>query len=115
MCQVFVCILLHAHFPLQVERLLHIAVATAQVDEGGVAAGCHLLLMLLLQLKGTLQILIRQQNSQEGEFGTRQVDEATRAQGATTKTDVSYLLSTESLDGLFENKTDWLVLRFQFS
>lgn len=59
MC-ISVCILLRSHFPLQVERLLHIVVATAQADEVGIAAGCHLLLVLLLQLKGTLQVLIRQ-------------------------------------------------------
>lgn len=58
-----VCILLHSHFPLQVDRLLHIVVATALVDEGGVAADCHILLVLLLQLKGTLQVLIRKENS----------------------------------------------------
>ncbi|XP_034754364.1 leucine-rich PPR motif-containing protein, mitochondrial [Etheostoma cragini] len=34
-----------------VERLLHIVVATAQVDEGGIAGNRHLLLVLLLQLK----------------------------------------------------------------
>lgn len=56
-----VCVLLHSHFPLQVERLLHIVVATAQVDEGDIAADCHLLLVPLLQLKGALQVLIRQQ------------------------------------------------------
>lgn len=43
-----VCPLLHSHFPLQVERLLHIVVATAQVDEGDIAADCHLLLVPLL-------------------------------------------------------------------
>lgn len=58
-----VYILLRSHFPLQAERLLHIVVATAQVDEGSVAAGCHLVLVLLLQLKGALQVLIRQQIS----------------------------------------------------
>lgn len=57
-----VCILLHSHFPLQVERLFHIVMATAQAEEAGVAADCHLLLVLLLQLEGTLQVLIRQQN-----------------------------------------------------
>lgn len=56
------CILPHSQFPLQVERLLHIVLATAQADEDGVGAGCHLLLVLLLQLKGTLQILIKQQS-----------------------------------------------------
>lgn len=53
-------ILTHLHFPLQVERLLHIVVATAQVDENCVAADCHFILMLLLQLKGALQALITQ-------------------------------------------------------
>lgn len=62
---VCVCIPLHSQFPLQVERLLHIVVATTQVDEEGVAAGGHRLLVLLLQLKGALQVLIRQQNSQD--------------------------------------------------
>lgn len=67
-----VCILLHSHFPLQVERLLHIVVATAQVDEGDIAADRHLLLMLLLQLKGTLQVLVRQQNSRSQDQTYRQ-------------------------------------------
>lgn len=58
-------IMLHSQFSLQVQRFLHIVLATAQVDEDGVAAGCHLLFVLLLQLEGTLQVLIRQQRSQE--------------------------------------------------
>lgn len=53
-----VCVLLlHSHFPLQVERLLYVVVATAQVDEGDIAADRHLPLVLLLQLEGTLQVL----------------------------------------------------------
>lgn len=63
--RVFVCILLHSHFPLQVECLLCIVVATAQVEEDSVAADCHLLLVLLLQLKGALQVLIRRHKSQD--------------------------------------------------
>ena len=63
--RVFVCILLHSHFPLQVERLLHIVVATALVEQDGVGADGHLLLVLLLQLKGALQLLIRRHNSQD--------------------------------------------------
>lgn len=54
-------ILIHSHFPLQVERLIHIVMTTAQVDKGSVAANGHFLLMFLLQLKGLLQILITQQ------------------------------------------------------
>lgn len=50
-------LLLHSHFPLQVERLLYVVVATAQVDDGDIAADRHLLLVLLLQLEDTLQVL----------------------------------------------------------
>lgn len=50
-------LLLHSHFPLQVERLLYVVVATAQVDEGDIAADRHLPLVLLLKLEGTLQVL----------------------------------------------------------
>lgn len=60
-----VCITPHSHLPLQVERLVDIVVATAQVDEGRVAAGCHLLVVLLLQLEGALQVLFKQLKSQE--------------------------------------------------
>ncbi|TNN64308.1 hypothetical protein EYF80_025438 [Liparis tanakae] len=49
-----------------VERLLHVVEAAAQVDEGGVAGDCHLPLVLLLQLKGALQVLSRQHKSQGG-------------------------------------------------
>lgn len=57
--------LLHSHLPLQTERLLHIVVTTAQVDEVGVGPGCHVLFVVLLQLEGTLQVLIGRQNSQK--------------------------------------------------
>lgn len=57
------CILLHSHFPLQVERLLHIVLLTAQIHEADAAAGDHLLLVLLLELEGALQILDGHQNS----------------------------------------------------
>lgn len=57
MCVCECVLLLHSHFPLQVERLLYVVVATAQVDEGDIAADRHLPLVLLLQLEGTLQVL----------------------------------------------------------
>lgn len=60
-----VCVLLHSQFPLQVERLLHIVVLTALADEGDIAADCHLILILLLQLKGALQVLIGEETTKK--------------------------------------------------
>lgn len=57
---------IHSHFPLQVERLVHIVMTTAQVDKGDVAADGHFLLVFLLQLKGPLQVLITQQQDVSG-------------------------------------------------
>lgn len=50
--------LLRSHFPLQAERLLHVVVATAQVDEADVGAHRHPGLVLLLQLQSALQVLV---------------------------------------------------------
>lgn len=57
---------IHSHFPLQVERLFHIVMATAQVDKGNVASDGHFLLVFLLQLEGPRQVLITQQQDSSG-------------------------------------------------
>lgn len=107
-CVLSICVgfLLHSHFPLQVERLLHIVVATALADEDGVAADCHLLFVLLLQLEGALQVLIRQQNSQKNDKetqGKQLISSKRRGFVRLSYSNKSYLLDTESLDGLSEN------------
>lgn len=51
--------MIHSHLPLQVKRLIHIVMATAQGDQGDVGADGHVLLVLLPQLKGLLQVLTK--------------------------------------------------------
>lgn len=50
--------LLHSHLPLEAERLLHVVVATAKVDEADVGAHRHVCLVLLLERQSALQVLV---------------------------------------------------------
>lgn len=57
----------NSQLPLEVERLLHVVLATAQGHEAGVGARRHAGLVLLLQLHSTLQVLVA--SGGVGQFG----------------------------------------------
>lgn len=95
-CLVWVRILLHSQFHLQVERLLHIVVVTALVDEDGVGSSRHLLLVLLLQLEGALQVLIRQHKWHIPEVNTQAKQLISRRRGGFCETRVIQTNPTSS-------------------
>lgn len=110
-------LLLHSHFPLQVERLLYVVVATAQVDESDIAADRHLPLVLLLQLEGTLQVLGGCQNKKNKAAGIGDYScwkkinlQISRKRSFQRLGNDSNLFNTESLDELFKDSANWLVL-----
>ena len=66
---VYACVYKHSQLSLQAEGLLQVVVATAEVDEDGVSAGGHLVLVLLLHLKSPLQVLIGHDGNKQTESG----------------------------------------------
>lgn len=102
------CLLLHSQLPLQVERLLRVVMTAAQADEGGVRPDGHVVFVLLLQLKGALQVLRRQRDTQKYRAWSQK---RMKWEGLRE----AYLFSAQSMDGLFKNGAQWFVLRFEFS